>query len=76
MFWKARENFAHFNRIFGCPDSCEKAELISLQNQTYGFHFMSKNTDKSSIVKVKENYYTPRSKAPEDLDLKAELKKF
>ena len=56
---------------------CEKAKLINLQNQTDGFQFMmSKNTEKSSIVKVKEKYYTLSSKPPEDLDLKADLKKF
>ena len=56
---------------------CEKAELINLQNQTDGFQFMmSQNTDKSSIVKVKDKYYTLSSKASEDLDLKAELKKY
>ena len=34
---------------------------------------MSKNTNRSSIVKVKEKYYTLSSKAPEDLDLKAKV---
>ena len=57
-------------------DLLRKAELLTLQNQTDGFQFMSKNTDKSSIVKVKEKFYTLSNMEPEDLDLKAKLKKF
>ena len=79
----------HINEIEGRNSDIRKTKVLRdkqklrafIQNaifivQDWSKKDDSKNTDKSSIVKLKEKYYTLSSKAPEDLDLKADLKKF
>ena len=55
---------------------CDKSNLVSLVNQTEGFQFISRNTSKTSILKIRGKYYTLSSKAPDGSDIKEEVKKF
>ena len=55
---------------------CDKSNLVSLVNQTEGFQFISRNTSKTSILKIRGKYYTLSSKAPDGCDIKEEVKKF